>query len=81
MFHTARNTTLAKLLYERSWDRQRITDRFSGIDWLTHLPTELERRLMQEACTSGRNVTMPYVTSAERFGIERGLHQGLQQGR
>jgi len=24
---------------------------------------------------------MPYVTSAERFGIEKGLQQGLQQGR
>ena len=23
---------------------------------------------------------MPYVTSAERFGIEKGLQQGLQQG-
>jgi flagellar biosynthesis/type III secretory pathway protein FliH len=28
-----------------------------------------------------RNVAMPYVTSAERFGIEKGLQQGLQQGR
>lgn len=23
---------------------------------------------------------MPYVTSAERFGIEKGLQQGLEQG-
>jgi len=23
---------------------------------------------------------MPYVTSAERFGIEKGLQQGMQQG-
>lgn len=24
---------------------------------------------------------MPYITSVERFGIERGLEQGLKQGR
>jgi flagellar biosynthesis/type III secretory pathway protein FliH len=45
------------------------------------LPTELEKRLMDEVYTLERNVTMPYVTSAERFGIEKGLQQGLQQGR
>ena len=72
---------LAKLLYERNWDKQRIIDLFSVIDWLMRLPTELEKRLMDEVYTLERNVTMPYVTSAERFGIEKGLQQGLQQGR
>jgi len=72
---------LAKLLYERSWDKQRIIDLFSVIDWLMRLPTELEKRLMQEVYTLERNVTMPYVTSAERFGIEKGLLQGRQEGR
>jgi hypothetical protein len=42
------------------------------------LPTDLEKRLMDEVYTLERNVTMPYVTSAERFGIEKGLQQGLQ---
>jgi hypothetical protein len=71
---------LAKLLYERNWDKQRIIDLFSVIDWLMRLPTELEKRLMQEVYTLERNVTMPYVTSAERFGIEKGLLQGRQEG-
>jgi hypothetical protein len=71
---------LAKLLYERKWDKQRIIDLFSVIDWLMRLPTELEKRLMQEVYTLERNVTMPYVTSAERFGIEKGLLQGRQEG-
>ena len=44
------------------------------------LPNELEQRLLQEVYTLERNVSMPYVTSAERFGIEKGLQQGLQQG-
>lgn len=44
------------------------------------LPNELEQRLLQEVYTRERNVTMPYITSAERFGIEKGRQQGLQQG-
>ena len=71
---------MAKLLYERKWDKQRIIDLFSVIDWLMRLPTELEKRLMHEVYTLERKVTMPYVTSAERFGIEKGLQQGLAQG-
>ncbi len=39
---------LAKLLYERHWDKQRIIDLFGVIDWLMRLPTELEQRLLQE---------------------------------
>ena len=71
---------MAKLLYERKWDKQRIIDLFSVIDWLMRLPTELEKRLMHEVYTLERKVTMPYVTSAERFGIEKGLLQGRQEG-
>lgn len=43
------------------------------------LPNELEQRLLQEVYTRERNVTMPYITSAERFGIEKGRQQGLLQ--
>jgi flagellar biosynthesis/type III secretory pathway protein FliH len=71
----------AKLLYEREWDKQRIIDLFSVIDWLMHLPNALEQQLLHDVYTLERNVAMPYVTSAERFGIEKGLQQGLQQGR
>jgi predicted transposase YdaD len=42
---------------------------------------ELEQRLLHDVYTLERNVAMPYVTSAERFGIEKGLQQGRQEGR
>ena len=67
---------LAKLLYERNWDKQRIIDLFGVIDWLMRLPTDLEQRLLQEVYTLERKVIMPYVTSAERFGIEKGRQEG-----
>jgi hypothetical protein len=71
---------LAKLLYERNWDKQRIIDLFGVIDWLMRLPTDLEQRLLQEVYTLERKVIMPYVTSAERFGIEKGRQEGRQEG-
>ena len=70
----------AKLLSERNWDKQRIIDLFGVIDWLMRLPTALEQRLLQEVYTLERKVIMPYVTSAERFGIEKGRQEGRQEG-
>ncbi len=72
---------LAKLLYERNWDKQRIIDLFGVIDWMMQLPLDLQQSLWQDLQTLERNQIVPYITSVERIGIEKGLQQGLQQGR
>jgi hypothetical protein len=76
---------LSRLLYERDWDKQRIIDLFSVIDWMMRLPPELECRLWRDIQALERNMSMRYVTSVERIGIEKGrllgLEQGLEQGR
>ncbi len=71
---------LAKLLYERNWDKQRIIDLFSVIDWMMQVPDELQNQLWQDIEQLERNRTMPYITSVERIGIEKGRQQGMQQG-
>jgi len=71
---------LAKLLYERNWDKQRIIDLFSVIDWMMQVPKELQNQLWQDIEQLERNRTMPYITSVERIGIEKGIQQGIQQG-
>ena len=35
------------------------------------LPDELEKKLIKEICDYEEEIKMPYVTSAERFGIVR----------
>ncbi|WP_295454334.1 DUF4351 domain-containing protein [uncultured Thiodictyon sp.] len=72
---------LARLLYERDWDRQRIIDLFAVIDWMMRLPPELENKLWQELITLECNKTMPYVTSVERIGYQRGQLEGHKEGR
>jgi hypothetical protein len=71
---------LAKLLYQRNWDKQRIIDLFSVMDWMMQVPLELQKQLWQDIEQLERNSTMPYITSVERIGIEKGLQQGMQQG-
>lgn len=36
---------LVRLLYQRKWDKQRVIDLFSVIDWMMRLPEELEQQL------------------------------------
>ena len=71
---------LARLLYERGWDKQRVIDLYMVIDWLLHLPDLLERRLWTLITALEREKKMPYVSSAERFGIEKGLQKGIKKG-
>ena len=71
---------LTKLLYERDWGKQQVIDLFAVIDWLMTLPPELEKQLWTSISELERNMKMPYVTSVERIGIERGIEQGIEQG-
>jgi len=42
------------------------------------LPDELEKKLIKEVCDYEEEIKMPYVTSAERFGIEKGYSKGCK---
>jgi len=70
---------LARLLYERDWDRRRIIDLFAVIDWMMRLFVELETQLRQELTALECNKTMPYVTSVERIGYQRGHQEGRHE--
>ena len=71
---------LARLLYQRDWDKQRIIDLFGVIDWMMWLPEELANQLWQEIETIEESKKVQYVTSVERIGIKKGITQGIQQG-
>ena len=71
---------LVRLLYQRKWDKQRVIDLFSVIDWMMRLPEELEQQLWQEIEILEENEKMQYVTSVERIGIAKGRQEGLQEG-
>ena len=71
---------LVKLLYRQGWDRQRILNLFAVLDWMMRLPDVLEQALRKDIEAIEGEYRMRYVTSVERFAIERGLQQGIEQG-
>jgi hypothetical protein len=70
---------LARMLYERDWDKQRIVDLFGIIDWMMCIPQELQSRLMGDIAELERNRGMPYINSFERRGLEQGRVEGRQE--
>ncbi|HVC35288.1 MAG TPA: cytosolic protein [Chloroflexota bacterium] len=67
-------------LYDLGYNHREILRLYRLIDWLMRLPPGLERRLLSEMEQFEEVRRMPYVTSAERIGIEKGIQQGLEQG-
>lgn len=71
---------LVRLLYQRHWDKQRVIDLFTVLDWLMRLPERLEQQLWHEITDIEEQTKMRYVTTVERFEIEKRFQQGVEQG-
>ncbi|WPL18592.1 hypothetical protein Thiowin_03666 [Thiorhodovibrio winogradskyi] len=63
---------LMRLMYERGYERTLIEDLFRLIDWMIRLPEELEAEFRQELYAYEEQFQMPYVTTVERAGIQKG---------
>ena len=73
--------SLVRMLYKRHWDKQRVIDLFTILDWLMTLPAWLETKIWQEMETIEEHKNMKYVTSVERIGIAKGRVEGRLEGR
>jgi hypothetical protein len=71
---------LIRLMYERGYERALILELFRLIDWMIRLPEALEADFRHQLYTYEEQQRMPYVTSVERAGIEKGKILGLQLG-
>jgi hypothetical protein len=71
---------LVRRLYERGYARQDVLELFRFIDWVLALPAGLQARFQTELVQLEGERQMPYITSIERMGIEKGRQQGIQQG-
>jgi hypothetical protein len=72
---------LVKMLYERGYSRQDVIELFRFIDWLMVLPEELEQSFSDAVFAHEETIRMPYVTSIERKGLEKGRMEGRMEGR
>lgn len=72
---------LLRILYQRHWDKQRIIDLFTVVDWLMKLPEWLNQQVWHEIATIEESENMQYITSVERIGIAKGRVEGRVEGR
>lgn len=71
---------LFKAFYEAKYSREDILRLFHFLDWVMYLPDDVEQTFDEWVLEYEEEKKMPYVTSIERFGIQKGLEQGLEQG-
>ncbi len=71
---------LTRRLYEKGYGREDVINLFGFIDWVMSLPSELEQEFQQELSQYEEERRMPYITSVERRGIQKGRQQGLLKG-
>jgi hypothetical protein len=63
-------------LYERGFARRDVLELFRIIDWMIWLPEELTHGFEAAVASYEEEKRMPYVTSIERFGIQKGRQEG-----
>ena len=72
--------SLVKSLYKKGYGKKDILLLYKFIDWLVALPEDLGRRFHEEIIKYEEERKMPYITTAERIGIEKGIKQGIKEG-
>ncbi|MGH9839373.1 MAG: DUF4351 domain-containing protein [Blastocatellia bacterium] len=68
--------TLTKMLYDRGYDQRMEIGLIRFLDWLMHLPEDLDREYNDEIDRFEEERKMEYVTSFERRAMKKGLQQG-----
>jgi Putative transposase, YhgA-like len=71
---------LVRRLYEQGLRREDVINLFGFIDWMMTLPAQLEEEFWQEYRDFEESLSMQYITSVERFGIEKGKLEALLKG-
>jgi predicted DNA-binding ribbon-helix-helix protein len=72
--------TLVKRLYEAGYSRSDVLNLFNFVDWLMILPEGLKQAFWQELKTYEEERKMPYITSVEQIGYDRGMKVGEETG-
>jgi predicted DNA-binding ribbon-helix-helix protein len=71
---------LVRRLYERGYPRQDVINLFRFLDWCILLSKPLEQEFWQALRAFEEERNMPYITSVERIGAERGERIGFERG-
>ena len=71
---------LTKRLYRKKFTKEKIQKLYIFIDWLLCLPEAFEIEYKEEIYREEILQHMAYISTIERFGIEKGKQQGIKKG-
>ncbi len=72
--------TITRALYEKGFSTKDILALYRLVDWLMWLPDDMTKKFTQDLIAYEEEKKMPYITSAERIGIEKGRSEGRDEG-
>lgn len=67
-------------MYRKGYQWVEIINLFRFIDWIMTLPEDMDWQFLLEIARFEETEKMPYVTSVERIGMEKGMALGRQEG-
>ena len=71
---------LIRQLHEDGYNEEEVLNLFNFLDWVLVLPKRLEAEFWLELKAYEEERKMPYITSVERIGYDRGLETGVEKG-
>jgi predicted transposase YdaD len=72
---------LVRQIYESGYNEEQVVNLFKFLDWVLALPKSLDDEFWTELKAYEEERQMPYITSVERIGYERGQKEGRAEGR
>ena len=70
---------LTRMLYDRGYGRDEVLGLYRFIDMVIGLPEELEDLYHEEIVREEEVKGMPYITTAERIGIRKGMLEDARE--
>jgi hypothetical protein len=71
---------LIRSLHESGYNKTDVLNLFNFVDWVLGLPRALEIEFWRELQAYEEERKVPYITSVERIGYDRGLQDGEERG-
>jgi hypothetical protein len=71
---------LVKGLYQRGLSADDVRELFRFIDWIMELPQGLDTLFWEEISHYQEEQRMPFITTPERIGMQKGLLEGIEVG-
>jgi predicted transposase YdaD len=72
---------LIRRLYDKGYSRSEIINLFRFVDWAMLLSEKQKQAFWAELRDYEKQRKMPYITSVEEIGFNRGRQEGRQEGR